>query len=342
MGDNFGLNDNLDYFEFAIDSLDATSSFASNAAKTDWPSFNVAGKGPLQNVVAMKIIEVQIPYSWYVFNTANNTFPLFENNVQTGVVTIPPGNYNESSLADVLSVSLTAASGNSILYDIKYQSSTGKYLFYSFTGSIASPVANTTVPFYFQFGAGLATPFPNSGNRNPRLWIGFEPGNSSVSTVQSVTAKFGGVFDITLTTMALETPNVILVSGPSYLYVNSQKLGSDFDLYLPTGAVNLNGGKSGPQIAKIPINTNSGGVIFWQDPDPEKWFEFSLLQTLNNFDLYLTLGNTTSQVPLQLNGLSFSVKLGMLKRKMETHETMNPTFENGRVSKRIGQKRSRY
>jgi hypothetical protein len=341
MGDNYGLNDNLDYFEFAIDSLDATSSFTSFSKKTDWPSFNVAGKGPLQNVVAIKILEVQIPYSWYVFNSSNNTFPLYENNVLAGLVVIPIGNYNESTLATALGLALTTASINSIIYAVTYNSLLGKFLFYSFTNPSA-PVANTTIAFKFEFGAGLDTPFPNSGNKNPRLWIGFEPGFSSTSTIQAVNANFNTNFPLTLSTMALQTPNVILVSGPSYLYVNSQKLGSDFDLYLPSGAINLNGGKSGPQIAKVPINTNAGGIVFWQDPDPEKWFSFDLLQTLNNFDLYLTLGNTTSQVPLELNGLSFSVKLGMLQRKMESHENMVPTAQNGRVSTRLGLKRNRY
>jgi hypothetical protein len=340
MGDNYGLNENLEYFEFAIDSLDATSSFSSYSQKTDWPAFNVSGRGPLQNVVAFKVLEVQIPYSWYVFNSVNNSFRLYENNAFSGNVVIPVGNYNESTLAGALEVALNAATtlGPVIKYSVKYNSLLGKYLFYSY--ALINVASN--IPFRFEFGAGLDSISPDGGNTNPRLWIGFGPGFSATSTLLGGAANFNSDYSGSPPTMALETPNVILVSGPSYLYLNSQMLGSDFDLYLPTGATNLKGGQSGPQIAKIPVNTNSGGVIFWQDPDPEKWFSVDLLQTFNNFDLYLTLGNTTSQEPLQLNGLSFSAKLGVLRRKMGTQETMVPTAQNGRVSTRVGLNLSRY
>lgn len=37
-GDNFGLNDNYDYFELELDSLDNSGSMSGTAAPTDWPS----------------------------------------------------------------------------------------------------------------------------------------------------------------------------------------------------------------------------------------------------------------------------------------------------------------
>lgn len=113
------------------------------------------------------------------------------------------------------------------------------------------------------------------------------------------------------------------------------------DLYLPTGAFNLGGGKSGPQIAKIPVNCNANNLITWKDPDPQKWFKFRQMQSLSNFDFYLTLGNTTSQLPLQLNGLGFSLKLGILKELLTNSDRVLPTAQNGRVSSREGPKRVR-
>ena len=130
----------------------------------------------------------------------------------------------------------------------------------------------------------------------------------------------------------LIAPNAALVTGPNYLYVNSSKLGQLCNLYLPKGAFNLGGGNTGPQMAKIPVNVLPGGVIYWQDPDPQKWFDVENLQQLDQIDFYLTLGNTTTQIPLQLNGLSFSLKLGVLLNKRDHEDVQGlPT----RVVKRM-------
>lgn len=58
-------------------------------------------------------------------------------------------------------------------------------------------------------------------------------------------------------------------------------------------------------------------------------------------DFYLTLGNTTTQIPLQLNGLSFSVKLGVLKRQKTTVDHGYGLTSNNRITTREGPKRVR-
>ena len=136
------------------------------------------------------------------------------------------------------------------------------------------------------------------------------------------------------TGLTLVSPNVVLISGPNYLYVNSRTIGQLADLYLPQGAVNLGGGNAGPQMAKIPVNVVSGNVIFWQDPDPQKWFDVENLPLLNRVDFYLTLGNTTTQIPLRLNGLSFSIKLGVLTNTF-THNDLGGGLAENRIIKRI-------
>jgi len=321
MGDNFGLNDSYEYNEFELDSLDADGSYISGAASTDWPRFTVAGKGPINDVVAIKIIEASIPFSWFVFNSVNNTFTITESGGSTSTVTIPIGNYNSSSIGLALNNAFSAIIPPlSSTYTTTYMSLTNTLVFTS----------STNTPFYFSFGAGNNIPgvLPNSGNKNPRLFIGFPPGDTT-----SVTTT-GPVQEIT-------SPNTILLSGPSYIYINSVKLGSDVDVYLPGGAFNLGGGKAGPQIAKVPVNTNANGTVIWSDPDPQKWFKYDQLASLNTCDFYLTLGNTTSQVPLQLNGLSFSLKLGVLVALKTNIDRVLPTAQNGRVSRRQGPKRMR-
>jgi len=61
---NWGLNDNYNYFEYVFDSADTLGpAFASNS-KTDWPLFNFGRT--ISDLAAIKILEVQIPFSWYV------------------------------------------------------------------------------------------------------------------------------------------------------------------------------------------------------------------------------------------------------------------------------------
>ena len=62
------------------------------------------------------------------------------------------------------------------------------------------------------------------------------------------------------------SPNVIQATGPNYIYVNSSKVGQITNLYLPQGATNLGGGNAGPQMAKIPVMVQPGGITYWQDP----------------------------------------------------------------------------
>lgn len=318
MSDNFGLNDNYEYKEFSLDSLDADGSFVTSAASTDWPRFSVAADGPLENVAAMKILEAEISFSWDVFNSVNNTFTITESVGGTKTITIPVGNYTSSAMVTALNAAFITA-GTTASYTVTYVGLRNRLVFTSSTDN----------SFYFSFGAGFNIPGvqPNSGNRNPRLFIGFPPGDTYSTSV-------GGVQVIT-------SPNALLLSGPNYLYLNSTKLGPDLDVYLPTGAFNLGGGKCGPQIAKIPINTNQNGMITWRDPDPQKWFKFRQLQSLSNFDFYLTLGNTTSETPLKLNGLGFSLKLGILKEMLTNTDRVLPTAQNGRVNMREGPKRIR-
>ena len=322
MGDNFGLNDNYEYTEYWLDSLDNSGSYSGNASATDWPLFQF-GNISLDNLVAIKVLEWQIPFSYYIFTTVNQNFILNETGYTTQTVTIPVGNYTAVQLATVLATALTTASalsGSGNTWTVTYSPNTQKFTFTS-----------STTQFSFTFGTGynqvdsngFSIP-PNSGNRNPRLWIGFPPGvTSSVANV-------------------IVSPNADLVSGPNYLYINSRTIGSGVHGYLPAGATNLGGGVSGPQLAKITVNVNSSGVIVGQDPSPLMWFFRDSHQAFTSCDFYLTLGNLgggNTTYPLQLNGLSFSIKVGMLLRQMNDSTSHIGNYQNGRVTESFGPKK---
>lgn len=265
-----------EYVEVYLDSLDGIQTEASYLT-TDWPTFYI--NRPLMNIVAMKVLQAEIPFSYYVVNNDNNTFILSETG--STVVTLPVGNYNASTLCTALETALTTASTflGSRTYTVTYSNTTQKLT-----------VAASTGTFSLIFGSNN-----DSGQYNPRLVLGFGPGSNNSS---------GSV---------LTAPYTAQISGPNYVYLNCTQIGGITDTYLPQNSVNLQSGQKGPQIARIPIECNPGDVSYYDDPVPEKWFNMENLRQIQNLDLYFTLGNQGTK--LRFNGQNFSVKMGMLLLK---------------------------
>lgn len=302
---NFGLNDCYEYAEYSFDSGNATVPAVSSSPIRDWPQF-IFGR-VLKDIAAIKVLEVQIPFSWYVFNTNNNYFNLIESGISTDpgvVVTVPVGNYTATTLATALALALTAASPGLYTYTVTYSATTGKF---TFTNN------NPGVSDVFLFAS-----VPSPMNADMRNYLGF-----------------GGLlpFSSASPNSTLSSTGPANVTGPNYLFVNSNTLGTVIQLYLPAG-VNTSG-NMGPELAHVPINTNPGGVIFWQDPDPQKWFDVGSLNNLDRIDLFLTLGQTANpQKPLPLNGQSFSIKLGVLSNRRTMDQLMGGGANKGRVERR--------
>ena len=289
MTTNYGLNDHLIYYEIFLDSYDCIAAADSSYLKTDWPMFQLTT--PIPNLAAIKILEVQIPFSFYIFNSSNNTFLLTDTYVTNAVVTIPVGNYNSTTLAAQLAASLMSASP-AVTYTVTFsgsssQPNTGKFTISNNTGS--------TSVFSLIFGTT-----GDLGLTNPRLFLGFPAGTTTSGTNQ-----------------VLNAPYAANIAGPNYLYLNSRTFGTTISTVLPGGAVSLGAGSIGPQIAKIPINVQPGGVIYWMDVDPQKWFSLENLPLLTQFDMYITIGNNATPTVTSLNGLNFSVKMGLLRNKMQ-------------------------
>jgi len=281
VGTNYGLNNSLRYMEVILDSGDAIESYTTGISALDWPVFDFNMN--LSNIAALKVISAEIPFSYYVFNSTNNTFILTEAVGGPRVVTIPVGNYTVSTFITALEAALNAASATASMYTVTVSSTTGKIT-----------VTSNGGPFTFTFGTSPT----DAGITNPRLWMGFNAGSISSTIV-------GG-------SQTIVAPNVFNLTGPNYLYLNSNRLGPMVAMDLPVGAARLGSDTSGPQIAKMQVNTNPGATIFYQDPDPLYWFDMENFATLQRLDLYFTMGNIPLPSPLQLNGAQFSIKLGIL------------------------------
>jgi hypothetical protein len=99
------------------------------------------------------------------------------------------------------------------------------------------------------------------------------------------------------------------VTGPYYLYVNSRRIGSLINFNVSDGSVTKG---IGPEVARIPVNVQYGSVIFYNDPDANKYFDFFIGGQFDNIDFYLTLGSDQYQKPLDMKGSPWSLKLGLL------------------------------
>ena len=109
---------------------------------------------------------------------------------------------------------------------------------------------------------------------------------------------------------------VAQVSGPNYLYLNSRTLGPQINFNLTEDAV---GGNGGPQICRIPINASRNNVVLYTNPNAQDFFD-CFAESVNQFDLYLTLGPEAQQTPLDMKGVSWSVKFGFLSRRQVSED----------------------
>lgn len=287
---NFGLSPSLDYLEIQLDSAETPISFSSSVEATNGPVFYL--NQDLSNIAAIKILEAQIPFTYYVFNSSNNKFLLTVETICTNaVVTIPVGNYTCNSILPFLKDALDNA--------MLTQSSTLARFTVSYLGGSFYP---NTGKFKFELSESKTVNFEFSSLYDtPRLMLGFKTG------INSGTAGL------------LIAPNVAVITGQNYLYVNSKKLGTSVNMFLPLGLNNQGG--IGSQICRIPVDVMPGEVIYYKDPDPSKWFDTENLINLNDFDIFLTPGN--DKPVLDLNGVAFSIKLGVLVHKKSASNVMN-------------------
>lgn len=107
--------------------------------------------------------------------------------------------------------------------------------------------------------------------------MGFNPAANVSQTFSAVAVPNSG--------NSIVSPNIINMTGPNYLYINSTRIGGQVDLYLPLGAA-ASDGSAGPQMAKVPVTCEPGGTIYWSDPDVNKWFNMHDLNALNGMELH--------------------------------------------------------
>jgi hypothetical protein len=136
----------------------------------------------------------------------------------------------------------------------------------------------------------------------------------------------------------IQAPNVMRLSGPNHIFLCSQSMGPLVKLFLPGDLVNGQAlGATGPEICKIPVDVNSGNMIYWHDPDPAKWFDMDGLQSFPKIDFYLTGGSGNESIPLNFNGQGFSIKMGVLLADANVSSFVGGGVGNNRVTTKTWQ-----
>jgi len=85
-----GLSDEYYYKEISLDAKDFSTAQTAQYTALNWPSFNAGVSGDLKNIVGVKVMSAQIPFSYYVFTLLNGSFQLREGGGPT-TVSITPG-----------------------------------------------------------------------------------------------------------------------------------------------------------------------------------------------------------------------------------------------------------
>lgn len=316
-----------EYHEFYLDSLDASTAINETVSKLNWPLFNLVV--PLQQVVSFKVMEVQIPLSYSV--TAGTSFTV--RYYQRYAVGSAPGLFVEKTVTLPSTGALTGQqiatyiSQELALYPPKDPANPANPLLgwahggtqtFLICNFVASSQSATNLP-YFEFIVDQHT--NNSGNVNQDfdITIQDERSQSLLGLPIGTTRCIGFGQDLPTTRKRLVSLKPTLITGPPYIYVTSNTIGNACKTYLPQGASLLGGGISSPQMAKISIsNSVQGQWLIWQDTNPA-WFDVDDIATLSQFDLFLQLGNFGGYLDLQ--GLNFSVKLGVLVKRTEQSTT---------------------
>lgn len=230
MGD-YGLNQTFEYSELCVDSWDGSSSggqfFEGSNSNTSLIKYSwprYAYTSKRPNVAAMKVLQAEIPFVWDVITTSNNTF-VYTSGVTSYTITIPVGTYTGPQLAAQLQILLGGITAG---FTVTWSSQLIKFTF-------TSPLASAWGLSFIDRQTAYSV-------------LGFIPGQEYTNV--GINSK-------------IVSPIIAQVTGPYYLYVNSNKIGSLLNFNLPDGAVT---GGIGPEICRIPVNVQFGSVVFYTDP----------------------------------------------------------------------------
>ena len=278
---------------------------------TDKPTVMPSQK--LLDVVAMTVLEAQVPYTFYTVN-ANNNVLFIANYVGTTIsnmriLTIAQGNYTPATMITALTttypvVATTGSADTNYAFSaVTYSDSTGKFTLTPnsaiFNSSNTYIITNPTSAVAIAWQAAMVTA------AQPRS-------NFALAMVEPIgLADITSLADVLFPSAAATTlPMIIALGGPSYIAIRGNfGMGGNKNILTCDDAPN-NSTYSGNILAFIPVNTIPGGTITWKNLAPRGGFFDYPIATLEQAQLWITAGDEEEQ--LSLNGHSFQLKLGFM------------------------------
>lgn len=248
----------------------------------------------IQDVLAVSVLEAQVPYTFYTINKTNNLLYMRERATGSSAppttdpyttVTIVSGNYNSGNIGTAIQAAIAAAglTGN---YSVSFSIISGKL-------TIAS--SNRL----FDILTALPT-LPASSWDDAPGWLPY----CCCTPIGLEFYNRHNYINVSLLTF----PNVVSLSGPSWVMLRGTfgVGGADNLILCDDGTVaNL-----GNVLAAIPVNTVPGSTITWRNNAPRGGFFHVSAPTIETARFWLTSGD--DDTPLDLNGQPFQFKLGFL------------------------------
>jgi hypothetical protein len=143
------LNPNLTNTTTRFISLDSQFRQSSGGIESSSTDYTLDLSEPLNNVLSMKLYSIQIPHTWYTYDTNICFWILFKEDVYCKV-SIQPGNYTGSEIVEQLNNYFSSSQfiwsqPVSVNFPVSYNSNNGKITMNFFNGIYTDPI--TTQPY---------------------------------------------------------------------------------------------------------------------------------------------------------------------------------------------------
>lgn len=277
--------DDYVYSEMYLDSGDCTEVGGIGYTANNWPLF-VFGE-QYSDIVGIKLLEAQIPYTHYLprifFNLQEQPGGL------SGGVTMDDRPYDVNDYGTFASDLQTKinAYGFAETYTVTFDSKTRQM---NITGT------QSIIGEYFEVWTTTNDDY-----------YGFR--NDSFNRVSS--SVYSGGSACTLT-----SPYQMNVAGSPYYYINSNALASSSRTVVPSNRINNQDETNGPQIWRTVRTTAANGFYSqWYNRESGGWIFVDNQPLLGRIDFFITWGNAPQNIPVDLHGVPFNLKLGIMQYK---------------------------
>lgn len=290
-----GIDPNLTYVELAVDSFDATAAGGQFWKNTSSAANELIFSWPkfywTEKSPNIAAIKIVSAEIPNVWDAISlgNNTLIYTTGGVPNTITVPVGTYTGAALATQLQTLISAITAG---MTVTWNATTLQFTFTQTISAVAWSLSFPTKNTLYYIVGFIA------GSTNSAVGVG----STVVSTV------------------------VANITGPYYVYLNSRTLGPLINFNLADGNVAASGG---PQIARIPVDVNKNSVIFYKDPNPNFFFDYFTQNAMEVFDLYLSLGSDQEQTPLDMKGVPWSVKFGILAYREATRDLSSKPNKRG-------------